>query len=194
MTKADQTRLMTWRFKVLQCADEGPRRVTYTCRHFGISSGLPGPPRGRSSARSSTSARRTTSAPEKIADYLRRLHGVSLAVSTVHRLLGHHGMGRLPANQKYRPHAALSVHGHRRLHADPSPQGLRRLQPAHRHPLRRRSPTAVTLPHARDSDRQWRRVADPLPCPRGRPGHRTRLYPPAHATSQRQGRAVAPNR
>jgi transposase InsO family protein len=38
------------------------------------------------------------------ADYLKRFHQVSIACSSVHRLLGAHGMSRLPANQKHRPH------------------------------------------------------------------------------------------
>lgn len=40
----------------------------------------------------------------RIADYLTRFHQVSIACSSVHRLLGKHGMSRLPANQKHRPH------------------------------------------------------------------------------------------
>src|SRR5829696_3653332 len=40
----------------------------------------------------------------RIADYLKRFHDVAIARSSVHRLLGKHGMGRLPANQKHRPH------------------------------------------------------------------------------------------
>ena len=43
--------------------------------------------------------------PSRIADYLRRFHGLSVAPSSVHRILGRHGMSRLPANQKHRPHA-----------------------------------------------------------------------------------------
>jgi len=42
--------------------------------------------------------------PGKIADYLRRFHGRSMARSSVHQLLVKHGLNRLPANQKYRPH------------------------------------------------------------------------------------------
>jgi hypothetical protein len=38
----------------------------------------------------------------RIADYLRRFHHVSVARSTVHRLLLKHGVGRLPVNQKHR--------------------------------------------------------------------------------------------
>ena len=42
--------------------------------------------------------------PGKIADYLQRFHQASVARSSVHRILGKHGMNRLPANQKHRPH------------------------------------------------------------------------------------------
>jgi transposase InsO family protein len=42
--------------------------------------------------------------PGRIAAYLKRFHGISVAVSSVHRLLGKHGMRRLPANQKHQPH------------------------------------------------------------------------------------------
>jgi transposase-like protein len=37
MTKAEQTRLTAWRFRVLQRAGEASRNVASTCRHFGIS-------------------------------------------------------------------------------------------------------------------------------------------------------------
>jgi transposase len=43
--------------------------------------------------------------PGKIADYLKRWHGVSVARSSVHRIVAKHGLNRLPANQKHRPHA-----------------------------------------------------------------------------------------
>jgi hypothetical protein len=43
--------------------------------------------------------------PGKIADDLKRFHGVSVATSSVHRILGKHGLNRLPANQKHRAHA-----------------------------------------------------------------------------------------
>ena len=43
--------------------------------------------------------------PGKIADYLKRFHQQSLAVSSVHRILARHGLNRLPRNQKHRPHA-----------------------------------------------------------------------------------------
>ena len=37
MTKTEQTRLKTWRLKVLRPAAERPRHVARTCRYFGIS-------------------------------------------------------------------------------------------------------------------------------------------------------------
>lgn len=40
----------------------------------------------------------------KIADYLKRFHGPSVAASSVHRILARHRMNRLPANQMHRPH------------------------------------------------------------------------------------------
>jgi transposase len=130
MTKAEQSRLMTWRFKVLQQAAERSRNVARTCRHFGLSrktfykwkkrydphgaAGL-----GDRASTPHVSPRATPRevvskilylrehyhfGPGKIADYLQRFHGVPLAPSSVHRLLVKHGMRRLPANQKHRPH------------------------------------------------------------------------------------------
>jgi transposase InsO family protein len=43
--------------------------------------------------------------PSRIADYLRRFHQLSVAVSSVHRVLVRHDMNRPPANQKHRAHA-----------------------------------------------------------------------------------------
>lgn len=37
MTKTEQTRLTSWRLKILQRAEEDSRNVARTCRHFGIS-------------------------------------------------------------------------------------------------------------------------------------------------------------
>jgi hypothetical protein len=36
---------------------------------------------------------------------LNRFHRIAIAASSVHRILAGHGMNRLPANQKHRPHA-----------------------------------------------------------------------------------------
>jgi transposase InsO family protein len=130
MTKTEQTRLVAWRLKILQRAGKDARRVARTCRHFGISrrafykwkrryadhgdAGLCDRPR-----RPNTSPRATPKdvvskilylrqnyhfGPSRIADYLKRFHQLAIATSSVHRILGAHGMNRLPANQKHRPH------------------------------------------------------------------------------------------
>jgi transposase len=103
MTKTEQTRLWTWRFKVLQRASESSN-VAQTCRHFGISrqafykwkkrfdahgaAGLCDRPR-----RPHRSPRATPTAvvskilylrqtyhfgPGKIADYLKRFHEIDV--------------------------------------------------------------------------------------------------------------------
>lgn len=131
MTKAELARRMAWRFKVIQQAGERSRNIARTCRHFGISrqafyrwkrrfdahgaaglSDRPSTPRRSPNA----TAREVVSkilylrqtyhfGPGKIADYLKRFHQQSLAVSSVHRILVRHGLNRLPRNQKHRPHA-----------------------------------------------------------------------------------------
>ena len=129
MTKTEQTRLAGWRFKVLQRAAEC-HSVARTCRHFGISrqafykwkkrfdeygtAGLSDRPR-----RPHRSPRATPAAivskilylrenyhfgAGRIAGYLKRFHQLSIATSSVHRILRRHGLARLPANQKHRPH------------------------------------------------------------------------------------------
>jgi hypothetical protein len=40
----------------------------------------------------------------RIKSYLARFHELSIATSSVHRILVRHGLDRLPANQKHRPH------------------------------------------------------------------------------------------
>ena len=131
MTKAEQARRLAWRFKVLQQAAERSRNIARTCRHFGISrqafyrwkrrfnahgaAGL-----ADRSSRPVRSPRATKPeviskilylrqtyhfGPGKIADYLRRFHELSLAVSSVHRILERHDMNRLPGSQKHRSHA-----------------------------------------------------------------------------------------
>ena len=130
MTKAEQTRLLTWRLRVLQRAGEGARNVSRTCRHFGLSrktfykwkqrfemhgeAGLCDRPRSPHRSPRATDAAVVSKilylrqmyhfGPGKIADYLKRFHQVVIARSSVHRILGRHGMNRLPANQKHRPH------------------------------------------------------------------------------------------
>ncbi len=131
MTKAEQARRMAWRFKVLQHACEQARNVARTCRHYGISRqayyrwkrrytahGAAGlvdrPSRAMRSPLATPPAvvskvlylRQTDHfGPGKIADDLKRFHQVSLAVSSVHRILVRHGMNRLPGSQKHRVHA-----------------------------------------------------------------------------------------
>jgi transposase InsO family protein len=130
MTKTEQARLVAWRHRILQFAADGDRSVSRTCRHFGISrktfykwkgrygahgaAGLCDRPRAPLRLPRATAAdvvrkilylrQQYHFGPGKIADYLNRFHQVSVARSTVHRILGKHGMSRLPANQKHRPH------------------------------------------------------------------------------------------
>jgi transposase InsO family protein len=40
----------------------------------------------------------------RIAAFLKRFHQIEIALSTLHRILGKSGMGRLPANQKHQPY------------------------------------------------------------------------------------------
>ncbi len=121
---------MAWRLKVLQWAGDCPRSVARTCRHFGLSrptfykwkkrseahgaAGLGDRPRTPHSSPNTTKAEVVSKilylreqyhfGPGRIADYLKRFHQVVIARSSVHRILGKHGMSRLPANQKHRPH------------------------------------------------------------------------------------------
>ena len=130
MTKTEQTRLTSWRLKVLQRAAEDSRNVARTCRHFGISrqafykwkrrfaehgeAGLCDRPRRPTRCPHATPKEVVSKilylrqnyhfGPGKIADYLKRFHQLAIAKSSVHRILGAHGMNRLPANQKHRPH------------------------------------------------------------------------------------------
>jgi transposase InsO family protein len=130
MTKGEQARLVAWRHRLLQCAADNSRSVSKACRHFGISrktfykwkarydahgaAGLCDRPRAPLRSPGATPAdvvRKILSlrqqyhfGPGTIADYLKRFHQVSVARSSVHRILGTHGMNRLPANQKHRPH------------------------------------------------------------------------------------------
>jgi hypothetical protein len=48
--------------------------------------------------------RQTYFGPGKIADYLKRFHAVTVARSSVHRILGRRGMNRVSANQKHQSH------------------------------------------------------------------------------------------
>lgn len=131
MTKIEQARLVTWRSKLLQSVAGEARSVARTCRHFGVSRKTFYKWRKRQQAggdaalcdRARTPLRVPNATPRdvvskivylrqhyhfgprRIADYLKRFHQVSVATSSVHRILARLGMNRLPANQKYRPHA-----------------------------------------------------------------------------------------
>ena len=130
MTKLERLRAVTWRHRMLQRAAVTPRGVAQTCRHFGISrktfykwkrrfsaagaAGLCDQPRTPKRSPNATKAEvvsknlylreRYHFGAGRIADYLKRFHQVAIARSSVHRILGKHGMQRLPANQKHRPH------------------------------------------------------------------------------------------
>jgi transposase InsO family protein len=131
MTKTEQTRLWAWRCRVLQEGCGASRNIAQTCRHFGISrqafyrwkrrfdtlgeAGLWD--RSTRPHRSPTAIPTAVVSkilylrqnyhfgPGRIADYLRRFHELTVAVSSVHRILVRHDMNRLPANQKHRAHA-----------------------------------------------------------------------------------------
>ncbi len=117
MTKTEQTRLTTWRLKMLVQAAETSRNVARTCRHCGISRqafytwkkrydahGMAGlcdrARRPHRSPRATPAAvvskilylRQTYHfGPGKIADHLKRFHHIAVARSSVHRIWG--GMG-----------------------------------------------------------------------------------------------------
>ena len=110
MTKAEQTRLVNWRLKVLRHASEVTQNVARTCRHFGVSrrwfykwqgryqahgeAGLADRP--RVPHRSPRATPREVVAkvlylrqmyhfgPAMISNYLRRFHSVSIAGATAH--------------------------------------------------------------------------------------------------------------
>jgi len=116
---------------VLREALSSPRNVARTCRHFGISRQAYYRWKRRFEAQRKASLWSRTSRPNrsptatprevvgkilylrqhyhfgpgKIADYMRRFHQQSLAVSSVHRILLRHGMNRLPTSQKHRARA-----------------------------------------------------------------------------------------
>jgi transposase len=129
MTKAEQARLTAWRVRVLQEAADA-QNVARVCRRFGISrksfykwkrrqtehgdAGLCDRPRTPRRFRRATSREVVSKilylrqhyhfGPGRIADYLKRFHGIAIARSSVHRILARHGLNRLPANQKHRSH------------------------------------------------------------------------------------------
>src|SRR3954471_12984063 len=112
MTTAERTRLLTWRSKVLLSPEAG-WTVAHTCRYFGISrktfykwkkrreadgdAGLCDRPRTpqrspRATPRDVVSKilylrQHYLFGPRKIADYLKRFHQLTIAGTSVHRIL-----------------------------------------------------------------------------------------------------------
>ena len=129
MTKAEQARLVAWRLKVLRYSQgshgrsPGPAGISAsrgTCsrwkRRFEAHGEAGLADRSRAPLRS---PRATPDAvvskilylrqqyhfgAGRIADYLKRFHEITIARSSVQRILIKHGMRRLPANQKYQRH------------------------------------------------------------------------------------------
>ena len=129
MNKNEQNRVVAWRLKLLRQADEMPRCVAQTCRHFGLSrktfykwkaryksygeAGLCDRPRVPQRSPKATPREvvskilylrdRYRFGPGRAAAYLKRFHHLTVARSTIHRILIRYGVNRLPANQKPRP-------------------------------------------------------------------------------------------
>ena len=247
MTKTEQIRLTNWRFKVLQQAAECRARGSHlpTFRDLPPSvlqvekrfaeHGTAGFATGRAGR---------TIRPEpnplqvigkilylrenyhfgagRIADYLKRFHQLSIATSSVHRILVRHGLGRLPANQKHRPHKQRWKRyekpqpGHRlqmdvkfleripgtrrRLYqftAIDDCTRIRVLKIYDRCNQARRSGSSTRFAGGCRSgsghpDRQRRGVPVTLSLAPRRPGYPPRLHPPAHAAPERQGGAIPP--
>lgn len=121
---------MNWRLSVLRHASEVTKNIARTCRHFGISrqafyewqakhrahgvTGLVDKPRTPHRCPHETPREVVSKVlylrqnyhfgAERISDYLKRYHRVSLAKSTVQRILQRHGMSKLPASEKYKHH------------------------------------------------------------------------------------------
>ncbi len=128
MTKNEQNRVVAWRLKILRQADDLPRGVAQTCRHFGLSrktfykwrarhkthgeAGLCNRPRIPHHSPGITPRpvvskilylrERYRFGPARVTSYLHRFHSMDVARSTVHRILIRYGMNRLPVNQKRR--------------------------------------------------------------------------------------------
>ena len=228
MTNTEQRRLTNWRLKLLQAATSAGN-VARTCRHFGISRKTFYKWRQRhrehgdaglaDRARAPRHSPRATSAdvvskilylrqhyhfePGKIAAYLKRFHGVSVACASVQRILQRHGMNRLPANHKYRRHA------HRWTRYEKAQRGIVCRSTSNvSSGFRARARGSINSPRSMTArgfacsrftmcatkGRQRRRVPIALPlAPRGL-GYPPRVHPTSDAASERQSRALAPRR
>lgn len=103
--------------------------------------------------------------PGRIADYLRRFHRVTVARSTVHRILVRHGMNRLPANQTRKPTGRAW-------------QRYEKPQPEHRLQLTRSSSSGSQVPASTSISSPLPMTARVFGCsistmPASDPGHRS---------------------
>ena len=120
MNKNEQNRVVAWRLKLLRQASDMPRSVAQTCRHFGLSrktfykwrarykshgeAGLCDRPRVPQHFPKATPRvviskilylrDRYHFGPGRTASYLQRFHHLTVARSTVHRILIRYGMNR----------------------------------------------------------------------------------------------------
>src|SRR5258706_12453996 len=123
MNKNEQNRVVAWRMRVLRQADEVPRGVAHTCRHYGLSrqtfykwkarykshgeAGLFDRPRAplhfpRATSRVASSKilylrERYRFGAGRIAIYLHLCHKIHAAASIAHHIPLRYRMGRLPA-------------------------------------------------------------------------------------------------
>lgn len=131
MSEQEIQRLQQWRLGILRHRAEVSHNVAKTCRYYGICrvafyrwqaryqhEGIAGL---RDRSRRPHHSPRTTQAevigkiiylrqhyhmgPWKIQAYLKRYHGITLSTGGIYRILRRLHMNRLPANQRYRPHA-----------------------------------------------------------------------------------------
>lgn len=127
MTKDEQRRLVRWRSRVLAHASEITGNVSQTRRHFGVSRKTFYKWKARYEEHGEAGLDDQSRVPHhcphaipkevvskvlylrenyhfgagKIADYLRRYHQVSVAASSVHRILQRHSINHLPASRKH---------------------------------------------------------------------------------------------
>jgi transposase len=223
----------------MQMAASSSRSVSHACRHFGIStktfykwkkryeehgdSGLCDQSRTPRNSPRATPHEVVSKilylrqnyhfGPRKLADYLKRFHGVSVAGATVHRLLLKHGVNRLPANQKYRQHAKRWKRyekpqpGHRlqmdvkfleripgtgkRLYQFTAIDDCTRIRvlkiyaACTQASAIRRGHSQTAIPHFRDSNRQRSRVSVQVSLALGGARHPARVHQAANAPAQR---------
>ena len=110
MTKDTRTKLMVETTYLpaaflATLADHIPDRYRHNVRYFGL---LAPRVKGRTHDAVFAAVGQERLGKPKRVPYLKRFHQVSVARFSVHRILGRHGMNRLPANQKHQPHRFLT--------------------------------------------------------------------------------------